>query len=164
MTLFYNATAGQTVTGSRKLRSVKWWLAFAALLLLVGCREVRVKTYASGTTTVPGGDQIIVARDESTLARAGIKAPLRFKHEFGVLLLMGPHTRSGYRQIVESIRADDERVRVVAFEAAPGDGGEPTRPYRTYTLWIVPNRVYRRGEHVEVVTPSDDPIAETALP
>jgi len=143
---------------------VKRWWALAALLLLAGCREVRVKTYAVGTTTVLGGNQIVVVRDASALDRLGIKAPIRYKHEFGVVLLMGPHDRSGYRQIVESVRANDQRVRVVAFEQAPGDGGEPATGYRTFTLWIVPNSVYRKGLRVEVVTPSDDPIAQTELP
>jgi hypothetical protein len=77
---------------------------------------------------------------------------------------MGPHQRTGYRQVIESIRANDQRVRVVAFEQAPADGGEPTQDYRTYTLWIIPNSVYRSGIHVEAVTPSDDPTAQTVLP
>lgn len=135
-----------------------------ALLLLTGCREVRVKTYATGTVAGMGGNQIVVVRDEASLERLGIKAPVRFKGEFGVALLMGPHTRTGYRQIIESIRASDERVRVVAFEAAPGDGGEPAADYRTYTLWIIPNSVYRRGIRVEVVTPADEPVAQSELP
>jgi hypothetical protein len=143
---------------------VKRWWALVALLLLAGCREVRVKTYAVGTTTVLGSNQIVVVRDAGSLERYGIKAPVRFKGEFGVILLMGPHNRSGYRQIIESIRASDQRVRVVAFEQAPGDGGEPAPDYRTYTLWIVPNSVYRKGINVEVVTPSDEPIAQTELP
>lgn len=143
---------------------VKRLAAVMALLLLTGCREVRVKTYATGTTPVEGGNQIIVIRDQPSLERAGIKAPVRFKGEFGVALLMGPHTRTGYRQIIESIRISDQRVRVVAFEASPGDGGEPTADYRTYTLWIIPNSVYRRGIRVEVVTPANEPIAQTELP
>jgi hypothetical protein len=77
---------------------------------------------------------------------------------------MGPHTRTGYKQIIESIRANDQRVRVVGFEQDPGDGGEPSSSYRTYTIWIVPNSVYRRGIRVDVVTPSDEPIATTYLP
>jgi hypothetical protein len=143
---------------------VKRWWALAALLLLVGCREVRVRTYAVGTTTVPGGNQIVVVRDENALARLGIKEPVRFNGEFGVVLLMGPHDRTGYRQIVESIRATPDVVRVVAFEQAPADGGEPSPSYRTFTLWIIPNTVYRKGIRVQVVTPSDEPIAQTALP
>jgi hypothetical protein len=141
----------------------RWW-ALAALLILVGCREVRVKTYATGTTTALGGNQIAIVRDESTLERLGIKAPIRFRGEFGVVLLMGPHDRTGYRQIIESISAGTSQVRVVAFEQAPADGGEPSAPYRTYTLWIVPNTVYRKGIRVVVVTPSDEPIAQTTLP
>jgi hypothetical protein len=98
------------------------------------------------------------------LGKLGIHAPVHFKSEFGVTLLMGPHDRTGYKQIVESIRANPQRVRVVAFEQAPADGGEPSPQYRTFTLWIVPNSVYRRGVRVEVVTPSDEPIAATFLP
>lgn len=149
---------------ARNRRPVKRWWALAALLLLVSCREVRVKTYAQGMTSVPGGNAIVVVRDTESLERLGIKAAVRFRGEFGVVLLMGPHARTGYHQIIESIRASDERVRVVAFEQAPADGGEATPDYRTYTLWIVPNSVYRRGIHVEVVTPSDEPIAQTELP
>ncbi|MBV8499447.1 MAG: hypothetical protein JO003_09380 [Candidatus Eremiobacteraeota bacterium] len=89
---------------------------------------------------------------------------MHYKSEFGAVLLMGPHDRTGYKQIVESIRATPERVRVVAFEQAPADGGEPTPAYRSFTLWIVPNSVYRRGVRVEVVTPSNEPIAVTSLP
>lgn len=149
---------------ARNRRPVKRWWALAALLLLAGCREVRVKTYATGTTTEPGGNAIVVVRDRPGLEKLGIAAPVRFRGEFGVILLMGPHNRSGYHQIIESIRANDERVRVVAFEQAPADGGEPAPDYRSYTLWIVPNSVYRKGLHVEVVTPSDEPIAQTELP
>ncbi len=134
------------------------------LIVLVGCREVRVKTLAAGTTAVLGGNQILVVRDPTDLTRVGIHAPIHFKVEFGVVLLMGPHDRTGYKQIVESIGANPQRVRVVAFEQAPADAGEPSSQYRTYTLWIVPNSVYRRGVRVEVVTPSDEPIATTYLP
>ena len=147
-----------------KARAVKRWWALAALLLLVGCREVRVKTLSTGTTTEPGGNQIAVVRNPDDLAKLGIHAPVHFRGEFGVILLMGPHARTGYKQIIESIRANDQRVRVVAFEQEPADGGEPSPSYRTYTLWIVPNSVYRRGVRVEVVTPSDEPIASTYLP
>jgi hypothetical protein len=98
------------------------------------------------------------------LSKAGIHAPVHFKSEFGVVLLMGPHDRTGYTQIVESIHAKPDRVRVVAFEQEPASGGVPSAQYRTYTLWIVPNNVYRRGVRVEVVTPSDEPIASTYLP
>jgi hypothetical protein len=139
-------------------------IAIVAVVLLAGCREVRVNTLAQGTTTVLGGDQIVVVRNDDELARLGIRAPVHFRREFGVVLLMGPHNRSDYKQIVESIRANDQRVRVVAFEQEPADGGEPSPSYRTYTLWIVPNKVYRRGVRVDVVTPSDSPIATTFLP
>lgn len=105
-----------------------------------------------------------MVRDEPSLARFGIRAPVRYKNEFGVVLLMGPHERSGYRQIIESIRANPEGVRVVAFEEAPANGGEPSDKYRTFTLWIIPNSVYRRGIKVQVVTPSDAPVASTVLP
>jgi hypothetical protein len=132
--------------------------------VLVGCREVRVKTLATGTTTVLGGNQITIVRDEVALSKLGIRAPVHFKGEFGAALLMGPHDRTGYKQIVESISANPQRVRVVAFEQAPADAGEPSTQYRTFTLWIVPNSVYRRGVRVEVVTPSDAPIATTYLP
>lgn len=139
-----------------------WFLL--ALAALAGCRDVRVNTLQSGTTQVLGGDEIAVVRDAGSLARFGIRAPVRFKNEFGVVLLMGPHERSGYRQIVESIRAETRRVRVVAFEVPPADGGEPVSRYRTFTLFIIPNSVYRRGVGVEVVTPSDAPVARTTLP
>ena len=134
------------------------------LVLLTGCRDVRVRTLAQGTTPVLGASEIAVVRDESSLARFGIHAPVRYKNEFGVVLLMGPHERSGYRQIIESIRANPEGVRVVAFEEAPANGGEPSDKYRTFTLWIIPNSVYRRGIKVQVVTPSDAPVASTILP
>ena len=55
-------------------------------------------------------------------------------------------------------------VRVVAFEEPPANGGEPSDKYRTFTLWIVPNSVYRRGINVQVVTPSNAPVASTTLP
>jgi hypothetical protein len=139
-------------------------IAMVAVVLLAGCREVRVNTLAQGTTMVLGGDEVLVVRDADDLTRLGIHAPVHFRGEFGVALLMGPHTRSGYKQIVESIRANDQRVRVVAFEQEPADGGEPSASYRTYTLWIVPIKVYRRGVRVDVVTPSDSPIATTVLP
>ena len=147
---------------------MKRWSALAGiaigLILLVGCREIRVKTLAAGTTPVLGGNQILIVRDAVALGKLGIRAPVHFKGEFGVVLLMGPHDRTGFKQIVESIRANSQRVRVVAFEQAPADSGEPSAPFRTYTLWIVPNSVYRRGVRVEVVTPSNEPIASTYLP
>jgi hypothetical protein len=142
----------------------KLWVLAALLVLVTGCRDVRVKTMRTGTTTAPGGNEITVIRDLRGLERLGIKAPVRFKNEFAVVLLMGPHERSGYRQIIESIRANNDRVRVVAFEEAPPDGGEPSPRYRTYTLWIMPNSVYRVGVPVEVVNPSGDALAGTSLP
>jgi hypothetical protein len=138
-------------------------VALILLLALAGCREVRVKTYAQGTTTGQGGNAIVVFRDRSSLEALGIRAPVRFNHEFGVVLLMGPHNQTGYRQVIESIRANANRVRIVAFEATPVAGGEPSRAYRTYTMWVVPNSVYRRGSQIEVVTPSGDPITSTEL-
>ncbi len=142
---------------------VKRFFALALVLLLVACREVRVKTYATGTTTAPGGTAVVVVRDRAGLEQLGIHAPVRFKHEFGVVLLMGPHRETGWHQVIESIRANEDRVRVVAFEVGPPAGGEPASQYRTYTLWIIPNSVYRRGSHLDVVTPSDDPVASTVL-
>lgn len=136
-----------------------------ALVLLAGCRDVRVRTLAQGDTSVlGGGNEIFVVRDDPSLEKLGIRAPVRYRNEFGVVLLMGPHDRTGYRQIIESIRANPDGVRVVAFEEPPASGGEPSDKYRTYTLWIVPNSVYRRGIKVEVVTPSDTPVASTVLP
>ena len=125
---------------------------------------MRVRTYAVGATTVLGGDQILVVRDAQSLARLGIHEPIHFRGEFGVVLLMGPHDRSGYHQIIESIGANEDRVRIVAFEEPPDNGGEPTADYRTFTLWIISNTYYRRGIHVEVVTPADTPVADTTLP
>lgn len=151
-------------TGARaNLRLVRRMMALVLLVALAGCREVRVKTYAQGTTTAYGGNAIVVFRDRSTLTELGIKAPVRFNHEFGVVLLMGPHREVGYRQVIESIRANADRVRIVAFEVAPVGGTEPSREYRTYTMWVVPNSVYRRGSQIEVVTPSGDPITSTVL-
>lgn len=143
---------------------MKRFAAIAAFaFLLVGCREVRVKTYAQGTTTMPGGNQIAVVRTRHELEEFGIKAPVRFNHEFGVLLLMGPHGDTGWHQTIESIRANNERVRIVAFERAPADGGEPAETYRTYTLWIMPNSVYRPHSLLDVVTPEGDRVASTVL-
>lgn len=141
-------------------------LAFAFAVLgfaLTGCREVRVQSYAQGTSTVLGRTQIAVIRSREDLERFGLRSPVSFRHEFGVVLLMGPHRETGWRQVVESIRASNDRVRIVAYERGPADGGEPSGPYRTYTLWIVPNLVYRSGSHVDVVTPSGDAVAETTL-
>lgn len=132
------------------------------VLLLAGCREVRVKTYAQGTTPVVGPPQILIVRNAGDLGDLGLHAPLRFNHEFAVILLMGPHKNSGYHQVIESIRANYERVRIVAFEK-PSLDPEPTHEYRTYTMWIVPNSIYRPGSIVDVVTPSGDPIVSTTL-
>ncbi|GAC1302778.1 MAG: hypothetical protein NVS2B3_09380 [Vulcanimicrobiaceae bacterium] len=135
----------------------------ALTLALVGCREVRVRSYAQGTTAVSGANQIAVIRDRRELEGYGIKAPVRFNHEFGILLLMGPHADTGWHQTIESIRANAERVRIVAFERGPADGGAPTESYRTYTLWIVPNSVYRRSSILDVVTPEGDRVATATL-
>ena len=51
----------------------------------------------------------------------------------------------------------------MAFEQAPIEGGDPAPVYRTYTMWYVPNIAYQPGSHVDVVTPSGDPIAATTL-
>ncbi|MFN2461072.1 MAG: hypothetical protein ABR591_10350 [Candidatus Velthaea sp.] len=133
------------------------------ILALAGCREVRVQTFKEGTTPVAGPPQIIVLRDARPLQQYGIKAPVRFNKEFGVLLLMGPHKETGWHQLIESIRANTDRVRIVAFERQGLDGGEPAPEYRTYTLWIVPNSVYHSGSRVEVVTPSGELITQTTL-
>jgi len=155
--------AGVSYAQARSVRPMRRLIALACVaLLLGGCREVRVKSYAQGTTSVLGPPQILIVHDAKELAEAGLQAPLRFNHEFGVVLLMGPHKDSGYHQVIESIRANEDRVRIVAFEKASLDP-EPTREYRTYTLWIVPISVYRAGSVVDVVTPSGDPIASTTL-
>lgn len=140
-------------------------LAFLAAMVffLSGCREVRVKTYAHGTTTVAGTNQITVVRAHRDLEALGIRAPVKFNHEFGVVLLLGPHKATGWRQVIESIRANDRRVRIVAFETGPADGGEASPEYRTYTLWIVPNSVYRAGSTLDVVTPEGEALASTVL-
>jgi hypothetical protein len=138
--------------------------ALASAVLLAGCREVRVNQVRSGTTTVVGSREVVVVRDRRTLESLGVNVPVAFRHEFAVVLLMGPHRETGWTQIVESIRANTDRVRIVAFERAALDGGEPApREYRTYTIWIVPNAVYRAGSHVDVVAPSGEAIASTTL-
>jgi hypothetical protein len=136
-------------------------LVFVAFAALVGCREVRVNQVLTGTTTVLGPTQVVVVRDKRTLDALGVSSTADFRKEFAVALLMGPHRETGYEQIIESIRANADRVRIVAFERAPIDGGEPTTAYRTYTIWYVPNVAYRSGSHVDVVTPSGDPVAAT---
>jgi hypothetical protein len=135
----------------------------AMLLLLTGCREVRVKAYAQGTTTVQGPTALVVVRARRDLEALGLHAPVRFNREFGVVLLMGPHGETGWKQTIESIRANNQRIRIVAFERGPADGGEPTQPYRTFTLWIVPRSVYRVGSVLDVVTPEGDVVATTTL-
>ncbi len=138
-------------------------LVLVAFVALAGCREVRVNQVRTGTTATAGGTQVIVVRDKRSLESLGIAAEVNFRKEFAVILLMGPHRESGYVQIIESIRANADRVRIVAFERAPIDGGEPVPPYRTYTMWFVPNIAYRPGSHVDVVTPSGDPITATTV-
>ncbi len=133
------------------------------LVALTGCREVRVQTFKTGTTPSLGSDQIVILRDARVLHQYGIAAPVRFNKEFGVLLLMGPHRETGWTQLIESIRANSDRVRIVAFERGPLGGGEPSPDYRTYTLWIVPNSVYRSGSVVDVVTPSGQLLTSTTL-
>jgi hypothetical protein len=138
-------------------------LAAALAVGLGGCREVRVNRYQAGTTIVPGGNQVTVVRNRHDLEALGIRAPVRFNHEFGVILIMGPHAETGWRQVIDSIRANEQRVRIVAFERAPADGGEPAPEYHTYTLWIVPNSVYRARSVIDVVTPDGVTIASTVL-
>ncbi|HYW53300.1 MAG TPA: hypothetical protein VE826_04970 [Dongiaceae bacterium] len=138
--------------------------ALAAAVVLAGCREVRVNQVRSGTTPVVGPREVVVVRDRRALESLGVSVPVDFRHEFAVVLLMGPHKETGWSQIVESIRANTDRVRVVAFERAPLDGGQPApKEYRTYTIWIVPNAVYRPGSRVEVVAPSGESVASTTL-
>jgi hypothetical protein len=138
-------------------------LVLVAFVALAGCREVRVNLIRSGTTTVAGPTQVVVVRDKHGLDLLGISATPNFRKEFAVILLMGPHRETGYVQIIEDMRANADRERVVAFEKAPIDGGEPTAPYRTYTLWYVPNIAYHVGVGVDVVTPSGEPITATTL-
>jgi hypothetical protein len=137
---------------------------FLMLVFLAGCREVRVKDFKAGTTVVLGRNQVVVVSDPHDVQLLGIHAQeVNFKHEFGVALLMGPHRETGWHQVIESIRANEQRVRIVAYEHQRADGGEPSREYRTYTLWIVPRAVYRSGSVVEVVTPSGNNVASTVL-
>jgi hypothetical protein len=138
-------------------------LVLVAFVALAGCREVRVNQIRTGTTSAAGPTQVAVVRDKRSLEALGISSAVDFRKEFAVILLMGPHRESGYAQIIESIRANADRVRIVAFERAPIDGGEPAAAYRTYTMWYVPNIAYRSGSHVDVVTPSGEPITATTL-
>jgi hypothetical protein len=138
--------------------------ALAIAVVLAGCREVRVNYRRTGTTPVLGPREVVVLRDRRALDALGVGVPIDFRHEFAVVLLMGPHKETGWTQIVESIKANTDRVRIVAFERAPLDGGDPApREYRTFTIWVVPNAVYRAGSHVDVVAPSGEPIASTTL-
>jgi hypothetical protein len=149
----------------RPATGTRWACLLGALLVLSGCRELRVQALQRGTTTVLGsGKELVVVRDTATLDRLGIKAPVHFRNEFAVVLLLGPHTQTGYRQIQEHLSPTLDRTHIVLFEEQPLDGGQPTRPYRTYTLWIAPNSLYRRGYPVRIVTPSNQPIMETTLP
>ena len=134
-----------------------------ALVALAGCREVRVNQVRTGTTALTGPNQVFVIRDRKGTDALGLPYAADFRHEFVVALLMGPHRETGYVQLIESIRANADRVQIVAFERAPLDGGEPTAPYRTYTMWLVPNIAYRPGSNVDVVTPSGESIATTTL-
>ena len=135
-----------------------------AALLLAGCRDVRVLTVTQGTTPISGPNALEIVRNARDIEALGIRSTnLHFNHEFGVALLMGPHRATHFRQVIESIKAGDNRVRIVAFEQAPPDGGEPRPPFRTYTLWIVPNSVYRPGLVVEVVSPDGVTITSTTL-
>jgi hypothetical protein len=138
--------------------------ALVLAVVLAGCREVRVNQVRSGTTPVVGRPEVVVVRDLRALESLGVAQRPDFRHEFAVVLLMGPHKETGWTQIVESIKANSDRVRIVAFERAPLDGGEPApKEYRTYTIWVVPNAVYRAGSHVDVVAPSGEAIASTTL-
>jgi hypothetical protein len=139
-------------------------LILVAFVALAGCREVRVNQVRTGTTVAAGPTQVVVVRDKHALDVLGITAAeVNFRKEFAVVLLMGPHRETGFVQIIESIRANADRVRIVAFERAPIDGGEPAGAYRTYTMWYVPNIAYRPGSHVDVVTPSGDAITATTV-
>lgn len=137
--------------------------ALVMAVVLSGCREVRVNQVRSGTTPVVGRPEVVVVRDRRALESLGVAQSVDFRHEFAVVLLMGPHKETGWTQIVESIKANSDRVRIVAFERAPLDGGEPAKEYRTYTVWVVPNAVYRPGSRVDVVAPSGEAIASTTL-
>ena len=149
--------------------AVKRWSALAGLalglVLLVGCREIRVKTLAAGTTTVLGGNQIVIVRDAVALGKFGIHAPLHYKSEFGVVLVDGPARPHGLQA--------DRRVDSAPACSASGSSHSSRNPPTAANLHpsIAPTRsgsfrtsVYRRGVRVEVVTPSNEPIASTYLP
>lgn len=76
---------------------------------------------------------------------------------------MGPHHATNFHQVIESVKASGDRIRIVAFERAPADGGEPRPAFRTYTLWVVPNADYRPGLIVDVISPDGLTIATTTL-
>ena len=136
----------------------------AMTVVLAGCREVRVNQVRSGTTVSVGPREIAVVRDKRSLEALAIAANVDFRKEFAVILLLGPHRETGWNQIVESIKAGPDRFRIVAFERAPLDGGEPApHEYRTFTMWTVPNVVYRAGAMIEVVNPSGERLAATTL-
>ena len=88
-------------------------LAAALAVVLAGCREVRVNKYQTGVTSVPGGNQVAIVRSRRDLDAFGLHAPVRFNHEFGVILIIGPHAQIGWRQVINSIRANKKRVRIV---------------------------------------------------
>ncbi|TAM59338.1 hypothetical protein EPN52_07990 [bacterium] len=147
---------------------MKWglWLAGGLLLLiLAGCRDIRVRTYAQGFSFVPAtGPQITVIRSAGEMERLGIDLRgIDYRHVFAVVLLMGPHDVEGFHQVIVSIKANDTRVRVVAFEQ-PSDKPGVDRPNRSYTVWVIPNLVYRPGAQVQAVTPDGAPFASTTLP
>jgi len=140
-------------------------LAGFLALNLAGCRDIRVRTYAQGYSFVPAsGPQIAVVRSPQQMQALGIDLRgIDYRHEFAVVLLMGPHPYEGFRQVIASIKASDTRVRVVAFEQSPDKPGSP-RVNRTYTVWVIPNLVYQSGAEVQAVTPDGAPFATTTLP
>ncbi|TAM73500.1 hypothetical protein EPN44_13980 [bacterium] len=150
----------------RLIARLPCWLAGGLLLLaLVGCRDIRVRTYAQGYSFTPAsGPQITVVRSTRQMGALGIDLRgIDYRHVFAVVLLMGPHPYEGFHQVIASIKANDTRVRVVAFEQAPDTPG-PDRLNRSYTVWVIPNLVYRSGAQVEAVTPDGAPFASTILP
>ncbi|MDE2571080.1 MAG: hypothetical protein KGM44_00990 [bacterium] len=153
--------AGELAQGWRRLS-----VSIAAGLLalsLAGCRDIRVQTYAQGYSFVPGGSQIVVVRNPRDMESLGVDARgIDYRHDFAVVLLMGPHPVEGFHQVIASIKANDARVRVVAFEEGPDKPGLP-RENRTYTVWVIPNFVYRAGAQVQAVTPDGAPFATTTL-
>jgi hypothetical protein len=139
-------------------------LCLFAGLGLSGCRDARVLTMSQGTTPLSGSDAVVVVRTGHALEELGIRSNgLHLHRAFGLVLLMGPHRATNFHQVIESTKASGDRIRIVAFERAPPDGGEPRPAFRTYTLWVVPNAVYRPGLIVEVVSPDGVTIAGTTL-